>query len=146
MSLNTVSLLGRLTADPELRHTDSGAAVCTFTLAVTRDYSGGEGKEKQTDFFNVVTWRKTAELVYRYFRKGSPACIAGRLQQRRWQDKDGQNRSVVEVIAESVYFTGSRENSSSPAQSPAPAPAPAASDGANGYYGEYTQEGDDWPF
>lgn len=107
--LNRIDIMGRLTGDPELRRTQSGTAVASFTIAVERDYKP-EGGEKETDFFDVVAWRKTAEFVCRYFTKGRMAVIDGRLQTRKWTDKNGGNRVAVEIIADSVYFGDSKKS------------------------------------
>ena len=98
--LNRIDIMGRLTGDPELRRTQSGTAVASFTIAVERDYKP-EGGEKETDFFDVVAWRKT---------KGRMAVIDGRLQTRKWTDKNGGNRVAVEIIADSVYFGDSKKS------------------------------------
>lgn len=100
--LNHIVLMGRLTADPVLRRTSSGTAVAEFTLAVDRDYGKDSGKE--TDFIACVAWRGTAEFVSKYFSKGQMAVVSGRLQIRRWDDKDGKKQSKAEVVAENVYF------------------------------------------
>lgn len=100
--LNHIVLMGRLTADPMLRRTGSGTAVAEFTLAVDRDYGKDSGKE--TDFITIVAWRGTAEFVSKYFSKGQMAVVSGRLQIRRWDDKDGKKQSKAEVVAENVYF------------------------------------------
>lgn len=105
--LNNIVLMGRLSADPELRSTTSGIAVCAFTVAVERDYSG-DG-EKQADFITVVAWRQSAEFVSRYFRKGSMIVVQGSLQGRKWQDRDGNNRIAWEVQASHVWFGGSKK-------------------------------------
>jgi single-strand DNA-binding protein len=97
--------MGRLTADPELRRTASGTACANFTLAVDRDFS----KEKETDFIDCVTWGKTAEFVERNFSKGRMMIVAGRLQIRSWQDKDGNKRRNAEVVADNVYFGDSKK-------------------------------------
>jgi len=102
--LNHITLMGRLTRDPELRYTPSGAAVASFTVAVDRDFASKESGEKQTDFIDVVAWRQTGEFVSKFFTKGSMAVISGRLQIRDWQDKDGNKRRSAEVIADNVYF------------------------------------------
>lgn len=110
--LNHIVLMGRLTRDVELRRTGSGVAVASFTLAVDRDYKP-EGGEKETDFIDVVAWRQTGEFVSKYFSKGRMAVVDGRLQVRKWQNKDGENRYSTEVIAEHVYFGDSKKDSSS---------------------------------
>ena len=101
--LNKVILMGRLTRDPELKHTDKNTAVCNFTLAVNRDYSPS-GETPQTDFIDIVTWTKTAEFVSKYFTKGQLVAVTGRLQTRNWEDKQGNKRVAVEVNAEEVHF------------------------------------------
>lgn len=105
--LNNVTLQGRLTADPELKTTGNGTSVLSFSLAVERSYKA-EGGERQTDFLNCVAWRSTAEFIERYFHKGDMMIIFGELQQRKWQDSDGNNRYTVEVIVSQVHFCGSR--------------------------------------
>ena len=103
---NLVVLTGRLTAEPELKTTTSGTSVTSFSIAVDRRYKQGE--EKQTDFINIVTWGKTAEFVTKYFSKGSMIGIEGSIQMRRYQDKDGNNRTAFEVIANNVQFVESK--------------------------------------
>ena len=101
--LNHVCLMGRICNEIELRRTGSGVAVTSFTLAVDRDFKNSGG-EKETDFFDIVCWKNTAEFVEKYFRKGMMAVVSGRLQGRSWTDKDGNKRKTVEVVADSVYF------------------------------------------
>ena len=102
--LNKAILMGRLTRDPELRYTQTGnVPVVTFTLAVERSY-GGNGKERQTDFIDIVAWRKTAELVSQWFTKGMMIIVTGSIQSRRWQDKNGNNRTSIEVVADEIQF------------------------------------------
>jgi len=105
--LNKILLMGRLVRDPELRHTGSGTAVASFTLAVDRDYKTQSG-EKETDFIDIVAWRSTAEFVSKYFIKGRMAVVEGRLQIRDWTDKDGGRRRSAEVVADNVYFGDSK--------------------------------------
>lgn len=100
--LNQISIMGRLTRDPELRRTSSGKAVTSFTLAVDRDFANDGNRE--TDFIECVAWGSTGEFVDKYFSKGSMAVVSGRLQIRTWKDKDGNNRKTAEVVASSVYF------------------------------------------
>lgn len=121
--LNKIILMGRLTRDPELRRTQSGTAVTSFSLAVDRDFKGQNG-EKETDFIDIVAWRNTAEFVSKYFSKGRMAVVEGRLQLRDWTDKDGIKRRSAEVIADSVYFGDSKqsEQPEQAAQSPHFAP------------------------
>ena len=100
--LNHITIMGRLTADPELRRTGSGVAVTSFTLAVDRDYA--ENGTRETDFIDCVAWRKTGEFVARNFRKSKMAVVSGRLQIRTWVDREGHNRRTAEVVADDVYF------------------------------------------
>ena len=109
--LNKIFIMGRLTRDPELRRTQSGTPVTSFSLAVDRDFKSQSG-EKETDFIDVVAWRSTAEFVAKYFTKGRMAVVEGRLQIRDWQDRDGNKRRSAEVIADNVYFGDSRRDSS----------------------------------
>ena len=108
--LNHITIMGRLTRDPELRRTGSGVAVAGFTLAVDRDYSGKDGGEKETDFIDCVAWRQTGEFVSKYFTKGRMAVVSGRLQIRNWNDKDGNKRRSAEVVADNVYFGDSKRD------------------------------------
>lgn len=110
--LNRIILMGRLTRDPELRHTQSGTAVASFSLAVERDFKD-QGGEKETDFIDVVAWRGTAEFVSKYFVKGRMAAVDGRLQIRDWTDKDGNKRKSAEVLANNVYFADSKREGGS---------------------------------
>lgn len=98
--LNKAILMGRLTADPELRHTQSNIPVTSFTLAVDRSF----GKEKRTDFLDIVAWRNTAEFVAKWFSKGMLVAVSGRMQTRTWEDKQGNKRKTVEVVADEVFF------------------------------------------
>lgn len=117
--LNTITVMGRLTADPELRHTGNNIPVASFTLAVDRDYRDKASGEKQTDFIPVVAWRNTAEFAAKYFAKGRMAVVSGSLQMRKWTDKDGNKRTSAEIMAENIYFGDSRQSSdSSPTNDP----------------------------
>ena len=109
--LNHITIMGRLTRDPELRRTGSGIAVASFTLAVDRDYSPRDGGERETDFIDCVAWRQTGEFVSKYFTKGRMAVVSGRLQIRGWTDKDGNKRRSAEVVADNVYFGDSKRDS-----------------------------------
>ena len=109
--LNHITIMGRLTRDPELRRTGSGIAVTSFTLAVDRDYKSNSG-EKETDFIDCVAWRQTGEFVGKYFSKGRMAVASGKLQIREWTDKSGNKRRTAEVLAENVYFGDSKNESS----------------------------------
>ena len=108
--LNHITIMGRLTRDPELRRTGSGIAVASFTLAVDRDFSPKDGGERETDFIDYVAWRQTGEFVSKYFTKGRMAVVSGRLQIRNWNDKDGNKRRSAEVVADNVYFGDSKRD------------------------------------
>ncbi len=109
--LNHIVIMGRLTRDPELRTTSSGISVTSFTVAVDRDFGGRDGAERQTDFIDCVAWRATGEFVSKYFHKGSMIVVSGRLQSRKWKDKDDNNRTNWEINADNVYFGESRRDS-----------------------------------
>ena len=106
--LNHITIMGRLTRDPEIRYTQSQTPVTSFTLAVDRDFGGRDGGEKQTDFIDCVAWRQTAEFVSKYFTKGSMAVVSGRLQIRDWTDRDGGKRRNAEVVVDNIYFGESK--------------------------------------
>ena len=108
--LNKIAIMGRLTRDPEIRHTESGKAVANFTLAVDRDHNRNE-----TDFIDVVAWNGTAEFVSKYFRKGSSICITGSIQNRTWTDQQGTKRYATDIVADEVMFVDSRQDSSNAA-------------------------------
>ena len=108
--LNHIVIMGRLTRDPELRTTQAGVSVTSFTVAVDRDFGGRDGGERQTDFIDCVAWRNTSEFVSKYFHKGSMIVVSGRLQSRKWQDKEGNNRVNWEINADNVYFGESRRD------------------------------------
>ena len=112
MALNHITLMGRICNDIELRRTNTGVAVTSFTLAVDRDFKNGSG-EKETDFVDIVCWKNTAEFVEKYFSKGRMAIVSGRLQGRSWTDKDGNKRKTLEVIADNVYFGDSKKEETS---------------------------------
>ena len=118
--LNHITIMGRLTRDPELRRTGSAVAVTSFTVAVDRDFGGKDGGERETDFIDCVAWRQTGEFVDKYFNKGSMIVVSGRLQIRGWTDKDGNKRRTAEVVAENVYFGESRRNEGATAAPSAP--------------------------
>lgn len=151
--LNNVTLMGRLTADPELRHTTSGIAVTRFTLAVDRNFAKS-GAERQTDFIDIVSWRSTAEFVSRYFHKGQLVAVQGSIQTGSYQDKDGNKRRTFEIVTDSVYFAESKKDSYSGADrqpsnqnsySSNPEPAPAYTNGDTGDFEEVPMD-DDLPF
>ena len=108
--LNHITIMGRLTRDPELRRTGSGVAVASFTVAVDRDFGGRDGGEKETDFIDCVAWRLTGVFVSKYFTKGRMIVVSGRLQIRSWTDKDGNKRRTAEVVADNVYFGDSKRD------------------------------------
>ena len=114
--LNRIIVMGRLTRDPELRRTNSGKAVASFTVAVDRNFKSQSG-EKETDFTDVVAWSNTAEFVSKYFTKGRMIVVEGRLQLRDWTDKDGGKRRSAEIVADSVYFGDSKRDGGDTAQS-----------------------------
>lgn len=111
--LNKIFLMGRLTRDPEMRHTQNGTAVASFSIAVDRDFKDKQSGEKVTDFVDIVAWRSTAEFVEKYFSKGRMAVVEGRLQIRDWTDKDGNKRRSAEVIVNSIYFGDSKKDGDS---------------------------------
>lgn len=123
--LNHITIMGRLTRDPELRRTGSNIAVARFTLAVDRDFTS-KGNEKETDFIDCVAWRQTGEFVSKYFTKGRMACVSGSLQIRKWTDKDGNERRSAEVIADNVYFADSKNAAENGGSRPTAAAQPAA--------------------
>lgn len=108
--LNRAVLMGRLTADPELRQTPNGISVLSFSIAVDRTY-GGKNGERQTDFINLVAWRQTAEFISRYFSKGQMIAVDGSIQTRNYTDKQGNNRTAFEVVIDNASFCGSKAES-----------------------------------
>ena len=115
--LNHITIMGRLVRDPEMRSTQSGVAVASFTLAVDRDFGGRDGGEKQTDFIDCTAWRHTAEFVSKYFSKGRMAVVSGRLQIDNYTDNDGNKRRSAKVIADNIYFGDSKKDSATSGQS-----------------------------
>ena len=109
--LNHIVVMGRLTRDPELRTTQSGVNVASFTVAVDRDFGGRDGAERQTDFFDCAAWRQTGEFVSKYFQKGRMIVVSGRMQSRKYQDREGNNRTAWEIQADNVYFGDSKRDS-----------------------------------
>ena len=153
--LNRIILMGRLTRDPELRHTQSGTAVASFSLAVDRDFKDKATGEKATDFIDIVAWRSTAEFVSRFFTKGRLAVVEGRLQLRDWTDRDGNKRRSAEVVADNVYFGDSKRDAEASGtygggySRPAPAPAPAPDYGmpaADDQFSELADDDGELPF
>lgn len=118
--LNKIVLMGRLVRDPELRRTGSGTAVASFALAVDRDFAPKDSTEKETDFIDIVCWRSTAEFAAKYFAKGQMAAVSGRLQIRVWQDEDGNKRRSAEVVADNLYFAGSKPGEGRPERAKEP--------------------------
>ena len=108
--LNKIFIMGRLTRDPELRRTQTGTPVASFSLAVDRDFKDKSTGERTTDFIDVVAWRQTGEFVSRYFTKGRMAVVEGRLQVRNWTDKEGNKRRSAEILADSIYFGASKKD------------------------------------
>ena len=127
--LNVIALMGRLVADPELRHTPNGIATCTFRIAVDRSFVR-QGEERKADFIDIVAWRQSAEFVCKYFRKGNMIAVNGSLQTRNYEDKNGNKRTAYEVVADNIHFAESKSASAggyAPAGNAgyAPAAAPA---------------------
>lgn len=106
--LNRIIIHGRITADPELKQTQSGVSVCNFTVAVDRSYTRGE--DKQTDFFNCVAWRGLADTISKFFPKGKEIVLSGEMQSRRWEDDQGNKRLLWELIADGFDFCGNKES------------------------------------
>ena len=150
--LNQIIIMGRLTRDPELRRTQSGTAVCSFSVAVDRDFKSQSG-EKETDFIDVVAWRSTAEFAAKYFTKGRMAIVEGRLQIRPWTDKDGNNRRSAEVVVDNIYFGDSKRDSagdmggySAPAYTAPAGGYSAPVGGGSSGFAEIDEEDGDLPF
>ena len=145
--LNCAVLMGRLVADPELRTTTTGISVTSFRIAVDRSFVR-QGEERQADFIDIVAWRQTADFVTRYFRKGSMIAVQGSIQTRSYEDKQGNKRTAVEVVADNVSFCGSKAESgtqgaSRPFETAAPAPAAPAATYASGGMGDFESIDDD---
>ena len=159
--LNKAILMGRLTRDPELKYTQNNLPVVQFTVAVERNRAA-QGQEKQTDFINVVAWRKTAEFVSQWFTKGMMVIVEGSIQSRRWQDKEGHNRTTIEVVASAVQFGETKKSRESnmgyrggypdayapaPQQAPASRPAPSFDmPTGNSDFSEISDDDGDVPF
>lgn len=156
--LNVAILMGRLVADPELRHTPNNVAVTSFTVAVDRSYVKA-GAERQADFIDIVAWRSTAEFVCKYFRKGQMIAVQGAIQTRTYTDSQGNKRKAVEIVADNVHFADSKRDNNSgnnsynnyngyneqPRQEMPSAPAPAYTSGSTGDFEEIITD-DDLPF
>ncbi len=130
--LNCAVIMGRLTAEPELRTTNNGQSVTSFTVAVDRSYTK-PGEERQTDFINVVAWRQTAEFVSRYFSKGSMIAVQGSIQTRNYEDKNGNRRTAVEIVAEKVSFCGEKKEQTTRYDAPMPSVDISTEDASNGF-------------
>ena len=150
--LNRAILMGRLVADPELRQTPNGISVCSFTIAIDRNYA--KDRERQADFIDIVAWRQSAEFVSRYFAKGKMIIVEGSIQTRLYKDKNGNTRKAVEVVADNVQFGESKNASAgapqdyrtpAPTQAP-PQPAVSYSSGDVGDFAEMPADSDDLPF
>ena len=124
MSINSVTIMGRLTASPELKYTRDDVPFCTFSMALERPYKNKDG-ERGVDFIDCVAWRGTAEFIERNFQKGAMICVTGRLQIRDWTDKDGNKRRSAEILVDNAYFTGERRNTERSAEAPAERREPA---------------------
>ena len=144
--LNKIQLQGRLVADPELRHTQSGTSVASFRIAVDRDYKKQDGS-READFINIVAWRGTADLVSRYFSKGQMIIVVGRLQIRPYDDRDGNRRYATEVVADNVYFVDSKRSDNAGARNAGQDGynEPAGYDDAGGFE-ELTDDDGELPF
>ena len=118
MALNKIIIMGRMTADPELKNTQTGTPVVSFTLAVDRNFKDKQTGERAVDFIPCNAWRQTAEFVSRYFNKGRMAVVEGSLQMRKWTDKDGNKRTSAEVVAENVYFGDTKTDGITPPEKP----------------------------
>ena len=138
--MNKVFLIGRLTRDPELRYTGNNTPVATFSIAVNRNFTNQAG-EREADFINIVAWRQTAEFVTKYFKKGSLIGIEGSIQTRRYQDKNGNNRTAFEVVANNVQFVESKRDSA-----PAGEPASFSNADVNDFADLGDASDDDLPF
>lgn len=148
--LNCAVIIGRITANPELRTTPNGVSVTSFTVAVERSYQKA-GEERQTDFINVVAWRGTAEFVSGYFRKGSMIAVQGSIQTRSYEDKSGNKRTAFEIVADNVSFCGSknedRSGGAKPIRQAAPAaPVPSFSTGSVTDFDDFSSDEELLPF
>lgn len=155
--LNKAILMGRLTRDPELRHTQNNTPVASFRLAVDRGRKSADPNQPSADFIDIVAWNQQAEFVSRYFRKGQLVAVCGRIQTRNWTDNNGNNRNIVEVVADEVHFaepkrdsydsvpTGGQQGGYAPAPSNRTA-APVAQQPYSGGFDEITDDDGDLPF
>ena len=143
--LNIITIMGRLTRDPELRRTGSGVAVANFTVAVDRDYAG-PSKEKETDFLDCVAWRQPAEFVSKHFKKGNMIALTGRMEIRKWTDKEGNPRKTAEINVGNVYFAEKKGNSNPSDGRYAMPTAQASSQGIPGEFAMLTDDDAQLPF
>ncbi len=141
--LNRAIVMGRLTDNPELRHTASNIPVTTFTLAVDRNFNSGD--ERVTDFLNIVAWRSNAEFTSKYFTKGQLVCVEGSIQVRSYTDRDGNKRRAWEIVCDRAYFAESRRDGGNSARGN-DAPAPAINNAGSNEFSEFDDSGDDLPF
>lgn len=142
---NKTILMGRITHDLELKSTPNGTSVLSFRIAVDRAYQA-QGEERKTDFFNIVSWRSTAEFIAKYFSKGKMILVEGELQTRQYQDKNGVTQNVVELIASSVHFTGEKKEQGQTQTQNAPAPYVAPSQEQSNEDFAETETDNDYPF
>ena len=136
--LNHITVMGRLTRDPELRHTQAGTPVASFSIACDRDFKDKTTGERTTDFIDIVAWRSTGEFVSKYFTKGRMAVISGRLQMRDWTDKEGNKRRSAEIVADSVYFGDSKTKEDQEPPASAGGPVEAAGGDPFGFPGNFS--------
>lgn len=140
-SFNKVIIIGNVSNEIELKQTNNGTSVCSFNVAVNR-FSKEPGEEKKADFFTIVAWQSKAEFVSKYFSKGKPILVCGRLENRSWTDKNGNNRISTEIIAEEVSFVGSATENSAQAKSEPSTYVPTAYGGNNPQLEEVPNDGD----
>lgn len=139
--LNRVIVMGRLTRDPEMRHTQSGTSVCSFSIACDRDIVSKQSGERETDFIDVIAWRGTGEFVGKYFTKGRMIVVVGRLQIRDWTDRDGNKRRSAEIVADNVYFGDSKKDAEVAGTTPSP-PSAYTAPQQNNDFAEMEDDGD----
>ena len=151
--LNHITIMGRLTRDPEIRYTQAQIPVASFTVAVDRDFGGRDGGEKQTDFIDCVAWRQTAEFVSKYFSRGRMAVVSGRLQSRKWETREGEKRTSWEIVADNIYFGDSKRDGDTTGSRPstsygsyAAQPAPAANSYTGSAFSELSDDDGELPF
>ena len=143
--MNKCIFIGNLTRDPEYQTTGSGVSLCRFSIAVNRSYSNANG-ERETDFINIVTWRGLADNCSKYLFKGSKVCVVGQLQNRTYEDKDGNKRSAVDIIAENVYFGDSKKDGETSDNASAPTTGYATAPSQNSDFANVGEEDGELPF